>query len=193
MSNLEDSFMLRLARAIQTWLWVETELLRIYAVFMQGANSHLVSATFNSIISVDAKLALLNSCFTLVFERGGKDLKAWKALFQKLEKLNKKRNKLVHEPVSIHYDHGKTSVLQGPSFLNAMALVKGQTTHQGEPVVGASYNPSKVHILEDHWFTEKDLVSLEKSFELAARELIEFRKSIEPKVAAAIEAAKGSK
>ena len=79
--DIQDSFLLQLAKAIQSWLSIETELFLLYSMFMQGANSHLVSATFNSIQSVDAKLTLLNSCFVLVFERNGDELRSWKRLF----------------------------------------------------------------------------------------------------------------
>jgi hypothetical protein len=91
----EDYFLLQLAKSIQAWLWIESDLYALYAMLMQGANSHLVSATFNNIQSVDAKLNMLNSCFALVFGRDSDDLKEWKALFSKIEKLNKKRNKIV--------------------------------------------------------------------------------------------------
>jgi len=188
--DIEDSFLLQLAKAIQTWLWIESELFSLYSMFMRGANNHLVSATFNSIQSVDAKLALLNSCFVLVFERNGDDLHAWKALQNKLEKLNKKRNKLVHEPVSIHYNRGTRTVSLGPSFLNALALVKGQTTHQGKPVVSAKYNPSKVWILEDHMLSQVGVAALERTFRETAHEMQTYRESVAPKVAAAIQATK---
>ena len=137
----EDCFYLQLAKSIQAWLWIESDLYALYAMLMQGANSHLVSVTFNNIQSVDAKLYLLNSCFTLVFARDSDDLKDWKTLFSKIEKLNKKRNKIVHEPVSILHAKGKRAISLGPSHMNAMALVKGQTTHKGGPVVSAVYDP----------------------------------------------------
>lgn len=188
--DAEESFLLQLSKAIQTWLWIEGELYALYAMFMQGANTHLVSATFNSIQSVDAKLALLNSCFTLAFERGSDDLKSWKNHFGKVEKLNKSRNKLVHEPVSLHYVKGALSeVSLGPSYSNSLALVKGQTTHQGKPVVSADYNPSKVHILQDHRLSQSRVAALESAFREAAIELRAFRESVAPKVASALMAA----
>jgi hypothetical protein len=187
----EDSFLLELAKAIQTWLWVESEMYSLYSMFMQGANPHLISATFNSIQSVDAKLVLLNSCFTLVFERGSDDLKNWKTLYGKLDKLNKQRNKIVHEPVSLHYVKGvMKEVKLGPSHWNSLALVKGQTTHQGKPVVSADYNPSKVKILEDHRLTQSAVVALESTFRAAAREIQAYRELIAPKVGAALQAAR---
>ena len=191
MRDPEDSFHLQLAKAIQTWLWIEGELYSLYSMFMSGANSHLISVTFNSIQSVDSKLALLNSCFTLVFDRGSADLKAWKMIFGKVEKLNKKRNKIVHEPVSLHYGKGTlTEITLGPSSSNALALVKGQTTHQGKPVVAGEYNPSKVHTLEDHRLTHTGLVALENTFRATAQEMRTFRETVSPKVAAALQAAR---
>lgn len=189
--EIEDPFLLQLAKAIQTWLWIEGELYSIYSMFMHGANSHLVSVTFNSIQSVDAKLTLLNSCFTLVFQRNSADLRAWKALFGKIEKLNKRRNKIVHEPVSIHYFKGVPSeVTLGPSYSNALALVKGQTTHKGTPVVSAEYNSSKVWILQDHRLTQSDVAALERAFRATAREMRAYRELVAPKVAAALQAAR---
>ncbi|WP_338413491.1 hypothetical protein [uncultured Sphaerotilus sp.] len=188
--NSEDSFLLQLAKAIQTWLWIEGELYSLYSMFMQGANSHLISATFNSIQSVDAKLALLNCCFTLVFERGSDDLKSWRKLVGKLEKLNKQRNKIVHEPVSLHYSRGVLSEVKiGPSYSNSLALAKGQTTHQGKPVVSADYDPSKVYILEDHRLTQTGVSALERTFKAAALEMRAYRELVAPKVASALQAA----
>ena len=188
--DAEDSFHLQLAKSIQAWLWIEAELYSLYSMFMQGANSHLISATFNNIQSIDAKLALLNSCFTLVFERGSEDIKNWKVFFGKLEKLNKQRNKIVHEPVSLHYKKGVLHEIKlGPSYSNSLALTKGQTTHQGKPVVSADYDPSKVYILEDHRLTQNGVAALEATFKATALELRGYREAIAPKVSAALKAA----
>jgi hypothetical protein len=188
--DLEDSFMLQLAKAIQTWLWVESELYLIYAMLMKGANSHLVSVTFNSIQSIDAKLVLLSSCLQLAFARNSQETAAWRALRSKVENLNRKRNKLVHEPVHIHYNKGTTTVSQGPSYFNALSLVKGQTTHQGGPVISSKYDPTKARILEDHRFTEGDLYRLQIGFREAAHELQAFREAMDAKVAKALNSAK---
>jgi uncharacterized protein with von Willebrand factor type A (vWA) domain len=185
--EIEDPFLLQLAKAIQAWLWIEGELYSMYSMFMQGANSHLVSVTFNGIQSVDAKLELLNSCYSLVFGRGSEELRAWKALRLKIEKLNKRRNKIVHEPVSIHYKNGRPSEVSiGPSLMNALALVKGQTTHQGNPVVSAEYNPSKVWVLEDHKLTQSDVATLEHTFKDAAREMRVYEANVRPKITATL-------
>ncbi|CAN0457422.1 unnamed protein product, partial [Phaeothamnion confervicola] len=116
----EDTFHLQLAKTIQAWLWIEAELYLLYAMLMRGANTHLISATFNSIQSVDAKLFLLNSCFALVFSDGSTGRKSWKSLFGKVERLNKKRNKIVHEPVSILVRKGERTVSLGPSHFNSL-------------------------------------------------------------------------
>ncbi len=186
----EDEFHLQLARSIQAWLWIEADLYALYAMLMQGANSHLVSVTFNNIQSVDAKLHLLNSCFALVFARGSDEMKEWKGLFGKIEKLNKKRNKIVHEPVSILHSKGKRTISLGPSHMNAMALVKGQTSHKGGPVVSATYNPSAVKLLENHKMDLNALFSLERAFKTASDELTTFRKKVSPMVATALKATK---
>ena len=189
----EDRFHLQLAKSIQAWLWVESELYALYAMLMRGANSHLVSVTFNNIQSIDAKLYLLNSCFALVFGRDSGDLKEWKALFSRIEKLNKKRNKIVHEPVSILHAKGKRTISLGPSHMNAMALVKGQTTHKGGPVVSATYDPRSAKLLEDHQMDLMALASLERTFKAASTELRVFREKVSPAVAAAMKATKASR
>jgi uncharacterized protein with von Willebrand factor type A (vWA) domain len=186
----EDNFHLQLAKSIQAWLWIESDLYALYAMLMQGANSHLVSVTFNNIQSVDAKLYLLNSCFALVFGRDSDDLKEWKALFSKIETLNKKRNKIVHEPVSILHAKGKRTISLGPSHMNAMALVKGQTTHNGGPVVSAAYDPKGAKLLQDHQMDLLALASLERTFKAASTELRAFREKVSPAVAAAVKATK---
>jgi uncharacterized protein with von Willebrand factor type A (vWA) domain len=186
----EDYFYLQLAKSIQAWLWIESDLYALYAMLMQGANSHLVSVTFNNIQSVDAKLYLLNSCFTLVFGRNSDDLKEWKALFSKIEKLNKKRNKIVHEPVSILHAKGKRTISLGPSHMNAMALVKGETTHKGGPVVSAAYDPKGAKLLQDHKMDLRALALLERTFKAASTELRMFREKVSPMVAAAVKATK---
>jgi hypothetical protein len=189
----EDEFLLQLARSVQAWLWVEGELYALYGVLMQGANSHLVSVTFNSIQSVDAKLYLLNSCFALIFDRGSNETKEWKALFGKIEKLNKKRNKIVHEPMSILHSKGKRTISLGPSHMNAMALVKGQTTHKGGAVVSATYDPRAVKLLEDHQIDLNALRSLEKTFKATSHELRAFRERLSPLMTGAIKATRASR
>jgi len=187
----EDNFHRQLGKAIQAWLWIESDLYALYAMFMQGANSHLVSVTFNSIQSVDAKLYLLNSCFVLVFGQHSNYLKDWKTLFSKIEKLNKKRNKIVHEPVTILHAKGKRSISLGPSHMNAMALVKGQTTHKGGAVVSATYVPKGAKLLQDHQMDLIALVSLECTFKAVSNELRLLREKVSPLVAAAVKATKG--
>ncbi|MEW8319733.1 MAG: hypothetical protein AB2660_15635 [Candidatus Thiodiazotropha sp.] len=180
--NETEEFLLQLAKSIQAWLWVESGLYALYAVLMQGANSHLVSVTFNSIQSVDAKLYLLNSCFTLTFARDSDEIKEWKKLSRKIEKLNKKRNKIVHEPVSILHNNGIETISLGPSLMNAMALVKGQTTHKGSPVVSADYDQDETNLLQDHKINIKDLSSLERAFKTASFDLQAFREKVTPKL-----------
>ena len=186
----EDYFHLQLAKSIQAWLWIESDLYALYTMLMQGANSHLISVTFNNIQSVDAKLYLLNSCFSLVFGRDSDDLEEWKALFSKIEKLNKKRNKIVHEPVSILHAKGKRTISLGPSHMNAMALVKGQTTHKGGPVVSAAYDPKGAQLLQHHKMDLRALALLERTFKTTSNELRVFREKVSPAVAAAVKATK---
>lgn len=182
----EDYFHLQLARTIQAWLWIESELYLLYAMLLQGANTHLVSATFNNIQSIDAKLGLLNSCFLLVFAEDSEERKKWKTLFSKVEKLNKKRNKVVHEPVSVLVSKGQRTVSLGPSHFNALALVKGQTTHKKGAVVSAEYDPRNAKLLQDHRLDLHGLTVLERTFKLVSFELREFREQVSTLVAAAL-------
>jgi len=164
----------------------------LYAMLMRGANSHLVSATFNNIHSVDAKLELLNSCFMLVFGEDGEEWKKWKSIFKKIEKLNKKRNKIVHEPVSVLVRKGQRTITLGPSHFNALALVKGQTTHMKNAVVSAGYDPKNAKLLQDHCLDFHGLWLLEKTFQSASFELRAFREQVSELVAAALHAANKS-
>lgn len=186
----EDRFHLQLAKTIQAWLWIESELYLLYAMLMRGANTHLVSATFNNIQSVDAKLGLLNSCFILVFAENSEERKKWKALFNKVEKLNKKRNKVVHEPVSVLVSKGTRTVSIGPSHLNALALVKGQTTHKKGSVVSAEYDPRRAKVLQDHRLDLHGLTLLEGTFKSVSFELRKFREQTSALVSAALRAAR---
>ena len=186
----KDYFLLQLAKSIQAWLKIESNLYALYSVLMQGANSHLISVTFNNIQSVDAKLQLLTSCFSLVFVRNSEEMAEWKTLFKKIEKLNKKRNKIVHEPMSINHANGKQTISLGPSHMNAMALVKGQTTHKGGPIISAAYDPKGAKLLLDHKMDLSALASLEHIFKEASNELRVFREKVSPLVATAVESAK---
>ena len=185
----EDRFHLQLAKTIQAWLWIETELYLLYAMLLQGANSHLVSVTFNNIQSVDAKLGLLSSCFALVFAEHSDERKKWKTLFNKVEKLNKKRNKIVHEPVSVLVSKGHRTISLGPSHFNSLALVKGQTTHKKGAVVSAEYDPRNAKLLQDHRLDLDGLMLLERTFNSAFVDLQEFREQVTESVSLAIRAA----
>jgi hypothetical protein len=187
----EEEFYCQLGKSIQAWLWVESEVYGLYVALMQGANKHLVSATFNHIQSFDAKLGLLNSCFALIFDSDSAEWKNWKQLFNRAEKLNKKRNKIVHEPAGLTVEGGRSSMTIGPSHLNSLALVKKQTTHKG-PVVTASYQPSAVRLLEDHKLDRSTLQVLERTFKAFSHELSTFRESVDPALAAALRHASAS-
>ena len=175
----EDIFYSQLAKSIQAWLWVESEVYFLYVAIMQGANQHLVSVTFNHIQSFDSKLRLLNSCFELVLDGKSDEWKTWKLLYPRAETLNKKRNKIVHEPAILSVKGGQTSIAISPSHFNSLALVKGKTTHKG-PVITPTYKPSGVRVLEDHTLDLLKLHELEKTFKDFSRELREFREGVAP-------------
>ena len=188
----EEQFYSQLGKTIQAWLWVETELYFIYAQLMKGANHHLVSATFHKIQSVDSKLSLINACLSLVLDAEGEEWKCWKNLFKKALKLNKKRNKIVHEPAVISVKNGVQTIFISPSHFNSMALAKGQTTYKG-PVVSAKYTPQQAKVLADHKLETLELYALERAFKDFSHGLHAFRESIESVVAEAIRNAEAEK
>jgi len=71
----ERDFYEQLARTIQSWLWVESEIYRMYAAIMRGANPHLVSATFHNFQSIRSQLGLIDACLALIFS---KESSSWK-------------------------------------------------------------------------------------------------------------------
>jgi hypothetical protein len=188
----EDEFLRQLGQTIQSWLWVEAELYALYALVMRGANSHLVSVTFNNIQSVGAKLGLLNSCLALILPKKEAEWLHWRRLFNKADSLNKKRNKIVHEPMVISVAEGRRSVAIAPSHFNALALVKGQTTHKGV-VVTSSYKPSGIKVLADHTVDLRGLRALERTFKDFSHELRAFRQRVQPLVASALSAAQNAR
>lgn len=71
-----------------------------------------------------------------------------------------------------------------------MALVKGQTTHKGVPVVSAAYGPKDAKLLQDHKMDLRALALLERTFKAASTELRTFREKVLPTVTAAVKATK---
>lgn len=179
MMDIEDPFYCQLGKTIQAWLCIETEAYLLYSAFMRRANNHLVSVTFNHIHSFEAKLRLLDNCLALILGNQSDEWKAWRRLFNRAEKLNKKRNKIVHEPAVLTVYGDERSMAIKPSAFNALAVAKGQTTHRG-PIVPSSYNPSSAQLLDEHKVDLYQLHKLEKSFKDFSRELATFRDSAEP-------------
>ncbi|MBL4573116.1 MAG: hypothetical protein JKY86_08585 [Gammaproteobacteria bacterium] len=162
----------------------------LYALMMKGANSHLISVTFNNIQSVDAKLFLLTSCFSL-FSPRNEDLSKlveWKSLRKKVQKLNKKRNKIVHEPITLEIRNGKEIKSITPSIFNALPLVIGQTTNKST-VISEDYTPSNAILLDAHRIDIVDLIQLERMFKEQATELSQFKKKVSKFIAAALQSA----
>lgn len=190
--NGEGMFYQQLAKSIQAWLWVETETYLLYATIMDGANPHLVSVTFHNIESFDSRLGLINSCLTLIFTKDSAEWKDWKNLSNRAKKLNGKRNKIVHEPAIVSVAGGVRTIAISPSFLNAQALVKGQTTYNG-PVIGPAYKPQMAKILEDHKMDLVKLFQVEKAFKAFAEDLQCYRKAITDALRVAQESARSIK
>ena len=94
----EERFYYQLAKSIQAWLSIEAETFFLYSAIMRGANSHLVSATFHHIQSFDGKLGLVNTCLALILDTDSDEWKTWKNLFNRADKLNKKRLNSVTVP-----------------------------------------------------------------------------------------------
>lgn len=186
--NEDDRFHIQHSKTIQAWLRIETELYFLYALMMKGANSHLISVTFNNIQSVDAKLVLLTSCFSLFFPEKSEDLKKWKSLHKKVQQLNKKRNKIVHEPITLEVRKGQKIKSITPSLFNALALVKGQTTNKST-VISADYTPSNAKLIQDHRIDITGLIDLERIFKEQATELNDYQKQVSNFVATALQSA----
>ncbi len=176
----EDYFYQQLGKSIQAWLWVESEMYFLYSAIMDSANQHLVSVTFNHIISFESKITLIDRCLKLILKQDSKEYKQWKKYRKKAKDLNLKRNKIIHEPVviSMQGDDVK-SISISPSFFNALALVKGLTSHSG-PVITSEYNPSQAKVLDEYKVDLYQLRKIESSFKNFSNELGEFRKSIDP-------------
>jgi len=176
----EESFFQQLGKSIQAWLWVELEVYFIYAAIMDNANQHLVSVTFNHIESFESKLTLIDRCLKLILKQDSEEYKRWKKLRKKAKNLNLKRNKIVHEPVCICMQGSDVkSIYISPSFFNALALVKGHTSHS-RPVITAEYKPSQAKVLDEHKVDFFQLRKIESSFKIFSNELSEFKKSIAP-------------
>jgi hypothetical protein len=180
----KDEFYCQLARSTQAWLWIETEAYLLYLGLMEGANPQLISVTFHNIESFESKLVLLDSCLKLVFDKDSDDWKQWRSLLNKSRKFNAKRNKIVHQPIHTGVVDGKKIIEISPSFFNAQALVKGQTSHIG-PVVGVNYKPSKAKLKEEHKIDIRKLRKFEDDFKAFARELRAFREKTKPALQAA--------
>jgi len=187
--NDEAEFYQRLSKAIQAWLSVETATYAIYAAMMAGANRHLISVTFYQIISFEARLRLIDSCFILIFSKDSDTWKEWRTLRRKAANLNTKRNIIVHQPVHTGSDAGMPIIEISPSYMNSMALVKGQTTYKG-PVISADYKPSMAKLRDEHKIDLIQLYELENEFENHSRDLRTFQERISSDLAAALESAK---
>ncbi|MFH1548536.1 MAG: hypothetical protein ABID32_04420 [Candidatus Omnitrophota bacterium] len=188
----EDYFYQQLGKSIQAWLCVESEVYFLYSAIMYRANQHLISVTFNHIQSFRSKIALIDSCLKLVLDRKSEKWKQWKLLYKKAENLNLKRNKIVHEPVIQGVEDGVKSIFIAPSCFNALALVKGQTSHTG-PVITSEYKPSQAKMLNDHKVNLNQLRKFEGLFKDFSIELNEFKKSIIPLIKEANKSVHGQK
>jgi len=80
----------------------------------------------------------------------------------------------------------RKTISLGPSHMNAMALVKGQTTQQGRPVVSDEYDPKEANYFKITKMDLKALAILERSFKGASAELRESENKVSPIVAAAL-------
>lgn len=171
MIDEEDEFYCQLAKAIKAWNWVEDEFYQLYATIMQGANHHLISVTFHHIESFESKLQLIEHCLKLLFDRASNEFKEGKKIIKKArEDLNKKRNRLVHEPVIMSHKNGLNEFLIHPSHFDARAITKGRTTYNG-PVINSDYKPNMAKITGDHEIKILDLFEIERVFKEFSREI----------------------
>ena len=189
---IENYFYYQLAKSIQAWLRVEQEIYFIYSEIMEGANPHLISVTFHGIESFESKLVLIDSCLALIFNKDSEDWKRWRSLQNKARKLNGKRNKIVHQPVHVGVSDDVRSVEISPSFFNAQALAKGQTSYNG-PVIDPYYKPSLAKIKDDHKIDLEKLSKFEIEFIQFAEDLRKYKNEIQPKLTATHESVKKTK
>jgi PHD/YefM family antitoxin component YafN of YafNO toxin-antitoxin module len=188
----QDEFYSQLAKAIQAWGGVETEMYLLYALLMKGANSHLVSVTFHHIESFEAKTQLLDSCLRLLFSRDSDEYKSGKALLNESKKLNKIRNKIVHEPVIIRVRNGVESIAISPSYFNSLALTKGQTTYHG-PVIVSTYRPSIAKITDEHKIDIRKLIVIRQQFKDCTLKIRDYKNKILPLLNTAYPSRKATK
>ncbi|MEQ1841978.1 MAG: hypothetical protein ABL994_16360 [Verrucomicrobiales bacterium] len=177
----ELEFHAKLGIAIQKWIWVESELRSLYAAIMAGANLHMISATFHEIQSVEVKLRLIDTCFALLFSKKSEEGRNWKELYDRVKKLNIKRNKIVHQPVIQGQHEGFGLFYIAPSFLNSLAVAKGLTKHDG-PVVFPDYSPSKAKLRKEHKIDFIGLSTLDTEFRTLADDLHNFCLDVSPKI-----------
>ena len=193
MKTEEDYFYIELGKTIQSWLWIESEMYRLYSAIMGEANHHLVSVTFHHVESFESKCTLIDRCLKLMLDQKSEEYINWKKLRKKAQKLNLKRNKIVHEPVIISMQGSKIkNIYISTSFSNALALVKGHTSHQG-PIMTIEYTPSQAKIKSEHKIDYLKLITIGKSFKDLSAELGKFKESILPIINNAHENVKSKK
>ena len=185
----EEQFHYQLAKSIQAWLWIETQVYLLYAEIMEGANPHLVSVTFHNIESFEAKLCLIDSCLSLIFTKDSDNWKKWRALLNKARKYNAKRNKIVHQPIMVGVLNDVETIRIAPSFLNAQALAKGQTTYKGA-VISPEYKNSLAKITKEHEIDLLKLREFESEFKEFSKDLRAYREEISVALKAAHESVK---
>jgi len=107
-----------------SWQSVEAELFLIFNTLFTEASGRLISASFHSVISLDARLAMISSLAEMQLIEHPALLEEWGTLTNKVRKTSKKRNYLAH--FSLHEHTTKTGVELGlrPSIYDSRPSTK---------------------------------------------------------------------
>lgn len=91
----EKEFLETVARSILEWQYVENNLFHIFSSLIRGRDHHLVSAAFHSVISLNARLGMIDAAAQLALAATVL-LDEWNRLEKAVRAHMKKRNALVH-------------------------------------------------------------------------------------------------
>lgn len=166
--DMEEDFLLDLAKALVAWQQVESSAFGLFRAFMGNADQKLVSVTFHHIQSFTSAIKLLDQCayFILTHEHmrarwGGEgNNKPNIGLRKRLADQTEVRNRLVHFRYHTGATDGKPVIDLGPSFFDATYAYKDRWK-----------NP-------ENWIDHGRLLQARTDFEKLAGELSEFIRDV---------------
>lgn len=122
--NVVREFKLLFAETLIAWQQVELVSYLFYASLMRPANPRMVSATWHTILSFDAKIGLTHNCIFFFSDQTIKD--QWQAIKPRLEKSSRNRNSIVHGVFGIEMKKSVATPTIHQSFVDATALSKNR-------------------------------------------------------------------